>query len=124
MFSLPNFDDSMLLCPECNNPMLHQIAVNVIFRDKEDADGILTKIKTKETVICRVEDKDIPGRRDVLTIDFGCELCDVERDCPKGDLCFQQNWCDNHWKVHTLQIVQHKGSTFFQWIKSETQGGR
>ena len=90
-------DKTSLLCP-CGSNKLHQKKVDVMFRFKEDGDGLkttstggcgyvkdITNTKSEIKYVC---DKEIPKRRDSIEITFSCEDCDNNT---------------------ILQICQHKG---------------
>ncbi len=88
--------ESALLCPRCSDNYLHHVEVICAFRDTEDGGpGNITKSRCGETVVLR--STAIPGRRDVLTVEFCCESCEARP---------------------VLGIWQHKGQTFVEW-----QGG-
>lgn len=89
-------ENNYLRCPVCDFDYLHQKWAKVIFRDNEDKDGILVSAERKKIATERVLDKDIPGRRDVIYIDFWCEGCH---------------------KHSILEIMQHKGNTIIKWEK-------
>ena len=94
-----NLEDKSLLCPHCEDFYLHQEEVRVIFRDFEDGPGNQTRSSKDCIDITRISDENIPGRRDVIQIDFTCEICDEKSP-----------------EVKTLQIMQHKGSTLVEWL--------
>jgi hypothetical protein len=97
-------NDDILCCPKCSEPFLHQEKVDVCFRDGEDMDGTLVSTSTKKTEISRLTDKEIEGRRDVVYIEFFCEICQNEN------------------MPYTLKILQHKGNTFIEWdIRTELE---
>ena len=85
----------VLLCPVCGGNNLHQGEVRIYHRDKEDGPGTLTVADTGKVSTERLEDKDIPGRRDSLSIGF---------------------WCESMCRLVSLHISQHKGSTYMQWV--------
>lgn len=89
-------EGGVLLCPVCGGNNLHQGKVRVYQRDHEDGPGTLTVVSAPDSVsVSRLEDKDSPGRRDTLRIEFGCE-----------DIC----------RPFTLEIQQHKGLTYMMWL--------
>lgn len=83
-----------LLCPVCGNYNLHQGAIRAYHRDQEDGPGNLTVVKCGGVSVERVEDKDIPGRRDSMSISF---------------------WCEGGCRPCSLHIQQHKGTTYVRW---------
>lgn len=91
-------NDGQLVCPFCKDTYLHQGRVTVLNRVREDGPGFETIVKGPLSSTSFVEAKDMPGRRESLQIEFECEMC---RD-----------------KKLTLQILQHKGSTYLDWIES------
>ena len=88
-------------CPICYNQELHQIDVEVIFRD-EDCDGLSTKVKNNSCKTEVAKSHEIPLRRDSILIKFACEHCHGD---PK---------LDN--RRLNLLIAQHKGSTIIKWV--------
>ena len=87
-------ENNYLLCPGCNFENLHQEWVRAIFRDQEDCDGKIVAVNYKGIVKKRLKNVEIPGRRDVVFIEFWCE------DCHKHSI---------------LSILQHKGNTIVEW---------
>lgn len=87
-----------LYCPVCHEGgYLHHRAVNVYDRADEDA-GTGTHVYSCGSVAAVNTSADMAGnpspRRDGLTIEFYCEICDSE---------------------HVLAIFQHKGKTYGGW---------
>ena len=84
---------------------IHQRAVRVCWRDKEDSEtGLYASTahwradqKEPQALTRGLRSGDAFGRRDSLEIDFECEQCNG---------------------IHTLMIYQHKGQTLSFW-KSE-----
>jgi hypothetical protein len=91
-------DSSALVCPGCKERCLHQKKVSVFWRDHEDS--LTGKFVSSSPEGSAVEPflvgiHRIPSpRRDGLTIDFDCEICEAE---PR------------------LKIYQHKGTTYIEW---------
>lgn len=85
--------EGLLSCPVCGGQYLHHGKVTVYDRDQEDADGTVTTVRG-EVTIRRAKSAAMPGRRDAVHIDFYCE-----EGCGA-----------------TLSIMQHKGSTFLEWL--------
>jgi len=91
-------DSSALMCPVCKERSLHQKKVSVFWRDGEDSTcGKFVSSSLEESVVdtyfAGVHRNPSP-RRDGMTIDFDCEICEAE---PR------------------LKIYQHKGSTYIEW---------
>lgn len=88
--------DLVLLCPRCGGDYLHQIRVELFFRDEDAKEGV--------HVIADIEgytaDREVKGnpspRRQGMRITFECELC--EEGSPNS----------------ILDIYQHKGQTFLE----------
>jgi len=87
-------------CPSCDGDNLHQDAVDIYFRKYEDsAEGMFIRCEDTATLRSISPEGNPSNRRDGLVISFWCEGCD---DKPQ------------------LAILQHKGTTFFQWrLKDE-----
>jgi len=96
MSVLDNFN--ILNCPSCGGECLHQESVNVYFRDEDSDVGVVAEVD-RDTVSVNTKGDCISGnpsaRRDGVVISFRCEFCDV---------------------IPRLAIIQHKGTTFFEWI--------
>ena len=83
--------DGILLCPDCGFDYLHQVAVEVKFRDNEDGDGTQVICSQKESKITRFKNEDEKRtRRDIIFVYFTCENCDG---------------------IKRMVIDQHKGQT-------------
>ena len=91
-----SIDNDELECPRCGGIYLPQESVAAIFRDREDGPGTLAESRKGEVTVRRLSDSEIPGRRDSIVITFSCETCG--EGAPAS----------------ALQIMQHKGSTFFR----------
>lgn len=91
-------DSSALVCPSCKHSSLHQKKVFVFWRDQEDSiNGKFVSSSLEKSVTdtyCAGIHRNPSPRRDGMTIDFDCEICDAE---PR------------------LKIYQHKGSTYIEW---------
>lgn len=82
-------------CPSCGGENLHHDAVDVYFRNHEDApEGMFIRC-ADDTSIKSISPEGNPSyRRNGLVISFWCETCDDKSQ---------------------LAIQQHKGTTFYQW---------
>jgi len=76
---------------------MHHSTVVVFVRPRsEDGDGVQLTIQGANNVdMVPIAEKDMPGRRNALRIVFDCWLCQ---------------------KPSVLQIQQHKGTTYFEWV--------
>lgn len=88
---------SSLLCPNCNDPALHQGAAHTFWRTMEDFEtGLHTVAGQDGTTV----DGDLTGnpsmRRDGTYLDMECEHC--------GPIFLK------------LAIFQHKGTTYLTWF--------
>lgn len=80
-------------CPSCGGECLHQNAVDVYFRGEDVAEGVF--VHCNDTTVKAISSDGNPSAyRDGLVITFWCEHCD---DKPQ------------------LAIIQHKGTTFYDW---------
>lgn len=95
--------DGMLACPMCGScgAALHQNTVAIGLRD-EDKRGHPILVSGMHVTPF---DATIPGRRDVIDIEFYCETCG-NYDDPE----------DNFDGLLVLRIMQHKGATLMHWI--------
>jgi len=75
--------------------------VTVYDRDEEDSDGTVTVVGNKTVESKRVSASELLGRRTALRIRFVCENDD--RDHPEL----------------LLEIRQHKGYTYVDWVTEE-----
>lgn len=93
-------DYNILNCPACNGECLHQERVTAYFRNEDSDVGMVADID-RETVRADANGDCIRGnpsaRRDGIVISFSCETCDV---------------------MPRLAIIQHKGTTYFEWVDS------
>ena len=93
--------DETLVCPQCGSNCLHQGAIEVFHRRREDADNVVLAIA--EGMASDVSDipdagaRNPSARRQGLLIHFDCEGCDLLQ------------------LGIVLTISQHKGETFIQW---------
>lgn len=83
-----------LQCPCCSDINLHQLAVEVGFRKKEDEPE--SDIHTISMKGLKTERGSIAGRRDAMHIKFQCEAVGT---------------------ISILTIAQHKGLTVMYWEK-------
>jgi len=91
----------ILNCPNCNGDTLHQESVTAYFR-REDSDvGVVAEVG-RDTASIDTKGDCVRGnpsaRRDGMVISFSCECCDV---------------------IPRLAIIQHKGTTYFEWVNSK-----
>lgn len=93
-------DMTGLNCPNCGGSNLHHGEVRVLTRQggSEDRDGIEVRTDNGRVSMAPVAAEQMLGRRHSLEIAFWCELCPAHL------------W---------LQIMQHKGSTYLEWIAGE-----
>lgn len=100
--------EGMLLCPNCGEINLHQGQVEIWDRIEDDTKGLHVVAAQMEIQ----EDDDMAGnpspRRSGLSIEFACEHCSYDEKTSSLD-----------GKVFTLNIIQHKGSTYLEWKDSE-----
>src|SRR5262245_46074314 len=96
-----------LMCPRCRSNNLHHEKVTVFTRPEgEDQDVIAMGVEGRQVSVhaYSADDPINPSsRRDGLVIDFWCENCDCDEN--EGGI-FQHL---------ELTIVQHKGTTYFNW---------
>lgn len=85
--------EGALRCPACHSSCLHQMAVDVVFRRREDEPESVRTIIDVEGVSTEMGTG--YGRRDSLFVEFWCESCPAH---PK------------------LSIRQHKGATLIDWV--------
>jgi len=97
------YDDEGLMCPNCDSFNLHHRTVTVFDRYEDAEMTHVITVKRGIPTTHRVPSRGCGNpstRRDGLTIDFECENCEAGL---------------------TLQIAQHKGSTYLSWrVKSVT----
>ncbi len=86
-----------LLCPHCNEPNLHHSDVDVFVRSSEDSHvGIGASVSDTGRLSVDLDQTNNPSpRRNGLLIHFWCEHCDAKP---------------------ILQLYQHKGSTYLDFI--------
>lgn len=101
---MKNWEDTVpLLCPICSDTYMHHGRVIVKNRPCEDGDGNVVKVNGPGGLCAHhIPKEQIEGRRSVVWISFSCENCDSKY----GGVV-------THW----LQIIQHKGQTFFSWTE-------
>ena len=89
---------NILNCPACGGESLHQERVTAYFRHEDSDVGMVVEVD-RETVMANANGDCITGnpsaRRDGIVIEFSCENCSV---------------------IPRLAIVQHKGTTYFEWL--------
>ncbi len=93
-----------LMCP-CSpqGEYMHQDMVRIIHRE-EDMDGVATTVDCDSRIVqADVPENEIAGQRQVMEIDFLCEICGGGIQGTEG--------------MHTLQINQHKGTTLLKWLR-------
>ena len=94
-------NNKCLLCPDCDNPYLHQESVEMFWRDREDSERgtyVQSSWGNPPIVDKNSEMNQNPsGRRDGLRIKFSCE------NCGREDI--------------SLTLSQHKGWTLMEWEK-------
>lgn len=86
-----------LQCPTCRTGCLHQYVVATYFGSDEDSSELrLTEVSQGDTTVTEaLRDDQQHGRRDA---------------------CFIHFWCENCSRNPVLRIIQHKGSTFLEWL--------
>jgi len=102
-----SFDDNVLLCPRCGGYNLHHEDVIVCSRKYDDgSDGISAKIDRHgvATIDGDPVTNNPSSRRSGLSISFWCENC------------MQDHNDDSQF---SLNIYQHKGSTYMEWADGE-----
>lgn len=92
--------NGVLACPVCGSTNLHHRRVSVWERFREDGDGIVVDVNGPAVTTRTCARPLIPGRRNGLELEFWCEECAGEDTA-------------SHRMV--LRILQHKGSTYFEW---------
>ena len=99
-----------LMCPNCNNGLLHQQGCEVFVRNEEDSEeGCHINVDLKIPEDQRWKDNGEPTitidrsmvgnpseRRQGIAIRFKCEFCEP---------------------IYILHIIQHKGCTHIRWAK-------
>ena len=101
-------DDFVLKCPGCNDDWLHHESVVVQNRASEDKDGKFITVDGLEISSRSAVNKEFPGRRDSVEIEFWCEQChgyDETDDISTLNLPGR----------FVLTIMQHKGQTMLSW---------
>jgi hypothetical protein len=92
-----------LQCPICGGECTHHGDVTVRNRSTEDGPGLQVSVHGTTTRQELLEkDGGFRGRRDDLSIAFWCE----------GGCSF------------TMEIMQHKGTTFVRWVEAVPADGR
>jgi hypothetical protein len=99
-----------LQCPVCEDIYLHQVATRVVFRE-EDSNGVEHRINHFGHQAVPLDECHIPGRRDVLEIDFGCEECGDIVGIRKIPVVAGVGGG----RLKTLVIKQAKGLTVMDW---------
>lgn len=104
--------EGMLLCPDCGEINLHQGQVEAWNRP-EDADTGNHIVVVGDSVTGDNDMSKNPSpRRQGLSIEFACEHCSYDE---------KTNNLDG--KVFTLNIIQHKGSTYLMWKEDDDSDG-
>lgn len=89
-----------IACPECGSLGLHQLDVYVVDRLPREDDSVEVKrIGSRRVTFDRVQEFEVPGRRNFLEVSFYCEEC-----CGHGIL------------EKRLRIEQHEGRTLLYWV--------
>ena len=87
-------DGGNLLCPQCDSDYISHRRVTTFWRDSEDAPlGSCIKSSQDEVAITRQQWGNPSARRDGVSIDCRCEVCET---------------------LFRLYIAQHKGQTLVQ----------
>lgn len=102
-------DQQLLVCPLCESENLHQCAVHIFNRDKEDGDDTAETYPNPDVGLWAAESgspAESPvgnpsSRRQGLHIEFWCEGCGAGGDKRDPRLL--------------LSVAQHKGSTLLNW---------
>jgi hypothetical protein len=90
---MDNFERNVATCPFCDSEYLHQIEVEVFFREEDTDKGSHTTI-TRDASIVKSDQTGNPSpRRDGVRVWMKCEQCQ------------RLSWVD---------IYQHKGQTFLR----------
>ena len=99
--------EGILLCPnKCGRINLHQGKVEVWNREEDDTSGNHIVIEGDEILGDDEMSKNPSPRRQGLSIDFTCEECSYDDEGNANGTVF------------TLEIIQHKGSTYLMWKSS------
>jgi len=101
----PAYDNAQaLLCPRCGSANLHHETVLSFHRAEEDGEVLMTRIEGAECIVNMPVNnlKNPSRRRGAVRVGFCCESCDKV----------------GHVGV-TLNIIQHKGVTYFEWCLVE-----
>ena len=86
----------ILKCPSCDWSNLHHVSVEVFDRAVEDAlEGVHVRVEGTRVVVSNDQTGNPSSRRDGLLIRFTCETCEA---------------------TPILQMIQHKGSTYMEWM--------
>ena len=87
--------NDILKCPSCDWSNLHHVSVEVFEREEDAMTGVHVHVEGAHVLV----DGDLTGnpssRRTGLLIRFTCETCDT---------------------LSILQMIQHKGSTYMEWL--------
>jgi hypothetical protein len=89
-------ESGCLICPECGHDIIHQRIVVVNVRRCEDGEHLRASIANGGCVDVRLGAGAPRGRRDDVSIVFGCQNC--------GSLS-------------ELGLTQHKGRTVVGWVE-------
>lgn len=100
-----DFSPSLVLqCPKCSSSNLHQNHVHAFWRSEEDSDdGIAASSCGEHSHVSGSMENNPSPRRNGITISFVCEGCGFDES-----------------PLLNLHIIQHKGCTYFEWEKVES----
>lgn len=88
----------ILACPKCGGDNLHHNSVAVYERDEDNLITTVAELGNNQVHIHQkpsILSGNPSPRRDGVVIGFSCENCDISFE---------------------LAIIQHKGTTFFEWL--------
>jgi hypothetical protein len=87
--------NDVLKCPSCDWSNLHHVSVEVFEREEDAMDGVHVQVRGKSVWVNDDLDGNPSPRRHGLLIHFACETCNA---------------------LSLMQIMQHKGSTYMEWL--------
>jgi hypothetical protein len=87
--------NDMLKCPSCDWNNLHHVSVEIFEREEDASAGVHVQVEGKRVWVDADLTDNPSARRDGMLIRFTCETCNA---------------------TPTLQMLQHKGSTYMEWL--------
>ncbi len=122
--------DLCLVCPVCNESYLHQRTVKVQNRAEDSHTGSVYTIQPSGKLYHSTDTSKSPLRRQSMQIEFECEHCHASGEFNEEEFGHFDEEEDPYMRVSrlenqreppppfVLQIIQHKGSTYFEWLTS------